>query len=340
LFGEEFFLMARVFKMIRERCDPYIMAIIGMVVLASILPCRGTSAMVMGHATNGAIALLFFLYGGRLSRESVMAGVTHWRLQLTVLLCTFVLFPILGLAVGWLARPLLPPGLILGLVFLCMLPSTVQSSIAFTSIARGNIPAAVCCASLSNLAGIVLTPLLVGVLLSAHGQGFSLDAVRSIMLQLFLPFIAGQILRRWIGAWLERNRRLLGFVDRGSILLVVYTAFSEGVTHGIWHQLDSFNLVMLLLVNVVLLGVVLGATTFLSRRLGFKKEDEIVIVFCGSKKSLASGIPMANILFAGSSVGLMVLPLMLFHQIQLMACAVIAQRYAARSRLPVSDAFV
>jgi sodium/bile acid cotransporter 7 len=129
-------------------------------------------------------------------------------------------------------------------------------------------------------------------------------------------------------------------VDRGSILLVVYTAFSEGVTHGIWHQLDSFNLVMLLLVNVVLLGVVLGATTFLSRRLGFKKEDEIVIVFCGSKKSLASGIPMANILFAGSSVGLMVLPLMLFHQIQLMACAVIAQRYAARSRLPVSDAFV
>jgi sodium/bile acid cotransporter 7 len=316
--------------MTRLRIDPYIVAIMIMVALASVLPCRGQSAAIMSNVTNGAIALLFFLYGGRLSREAVVAGLTHWRLQLIVFLSTFALFPLLGLMIGYLARPLLPPALTLGLIFLSMLPSTVQSSIAFTSIARGNVPAAVCCASLSNLVGIVLTPLLVGAVLSVHGQGFSLDAVRDIMVQLFLPFLAGQLLRRWIGGWLKQNHRILGFVDRGVILLVVYTAFSEGVTHGIWHQLDLANLVLLLVANMLLLAAVLGSTTLLSRRFGFNKEDEIAIVFCGSKKSLASGIPMANILFASSSVGLIVLPLMLFHQIQLMACAVIARRYAVR----------
>jgi sodium/bile acid cotransporter 7 len=314
----------------RLKIDPYIVAIVGMVALASVVPCRGQSGVLMGHATNCAIALLFFLYGARLSREAVMAGVTHWRLQLVVVFSTFILFPVLGVGIANLARPLLSPDLSLGLIFLSMLPSTVQSSIAFTSIARGNVPAAVCCASLSNLLGIVLTPLLVGAVLGLHGQGLSLDAIGDITLQLFLPFLAGQTLRRWIGDWLRRNSGILSYVDRGSILLVVYTAFSEGVEHGIWHRLNAGNLTLLLLVNMVLLAAVLGATTFLSRRLGFSRMDEIAIVFCGSKKSLASGIPMANILFAGTSAGLMVMPLMLFHQIQLMACAALARRYAAQ----------
>jgi len=314
----------------RLRIDPYILAICGMVLLATFLPCRGQSAVVMNGATKFAIALLFFLYGGRLSSEAVMAGLTNWRLQILVLFCTFVLFPLLGLAAGFLARPFLPPALSLGMIFLSMLPSTVQSSIAFTSIGRGNVPAAVCCASLSNLVGIIVTPLLVGTLLSVHGQGFSLDGVRDIVVQLFLPFFIGQLLRRWIVDWLQRYRRLLGLVDRGSILMVVYAAFSEGVVNGIWQQLDMLDLLILLAINMGLLAVVLGVTVLLSRRLGFSKEDEIAIVFCGSKKSLASGVPMANILFAGSSVGMIVLPLMLFHQIQLMVCAVIAQHYGSR----------
>lgn len=310
--------------------DPYIVAILGMVALASVLPCRGQGAAVMSEVTNVVIALLFFLYGARLSREAVLAGIGHWRLQLLVMFSTFVLFPVFGLAIGYAAQPLLPPELLLGVTFLSMLPSTVQSSIAFTSIARGNVPSAVCSASLSNLAGIVVTPLLVGILLSVHGHGFSLKAVGDVTEQLFLPFLAGQLLRRWIGGWMEENRRILGYVDRGSILLIVYTAFSESVEHGIWQQIDAGTLGLLLLVNLVLLAAVLGATALLSRRLGFNKEDEIAIVFCGSKKSLASGIPLANILFAGTPVGLVVLPLMLFHQIQLMACAVLARRYAAR----------
>ena len=309
--------------------DPYILAILGMAALAWVFPCRGQGAIVMGEVTNGAIAVLFFLYGARLSREAVLAGVTHWRLQLVVMFTTFVLFPVLGLAIGYAAHPLLPPQLALGLIFLGLLPSTVQSSIAFTSIARGNVPAAVCCASLSSLAGIVLTPLAAGILLSAQGHNFSLNAAGNIIEQLLLPFLAGQLLRPWIRGWMERSARILGYMDLGTILLIVYMAFSESVEHGIWREVDAATLGLLLLLNAVLLAAVLEATTLLSRRLGFNKADEIAIVFCGSKKSLASGIPMANILFAGTPVGLVVLPLMLFHQIQLMACAVLARRYAA-----------
>ncbi len=330
--------MARLPLMARLKIDPYILAILGMVVIASVLPARGDSAVWFSHLTDGAIALLFFLYGGRLSRQAVIAGITHWRLQLAVLFSTFVLFPVLGLGIGVLARPLLSPELSLGIVFLSVLPSTVQSSIAFTAIAHGNVSAAVCAASLSNLVGVLLTPLLVGVVMSAHGQGFSLDALTNIVLQLLAPFVAGQALRPLIGSWLERRRGLLSYFDRGTILLVVYTAFSEGVVHGLWQQLEVSNLVLLLLIDTLLLAIVLGLTTSLSRRLGFSKADEIAIVFCGSKKSLASGVPMANILFAGASVGMMVMPLMLFHQIQLMACAVLARRYAAQAEAADSAA--
>jgi sodium/bile acid cotransporter 7 len=259
-----------------------------------------------------------------------VAGVTHWRLQVAVVISTFVLFPLLGLALVHFTRSFLPPALSIGVIFLSVLPSTVQSSIAFTSIARGNVVAAICCASLSNLIGIVATPLLVEVLLSTRGQGFSFDALRDIVLQLFLPFLAGQLLRPWIADWLTRHRGILGYVDRGTILLVVYVAFSKGVVSGIWHQLNDISLLILMVVCLLLLGAVLALTTTLSRRLGFGKEDEIAIVFCGSKKSLASGLPMANILFSGGTVGLIVLPLMLFHQFQLMACAIIARRYAVR----------
>jgi solute carrier family 10 (sodium/bile acid cotransporter), member 7 len=310
--------------------DPYIVAIASAALLATLLPCRGQAASVMGGVTDGAIALLFFLYGGRLSRSAVLAGIAHWRLQLLVLFSSFALFPIFGLAIGYAARPLLPPELATGLIFLSLLPSTVQSSIAFTAIARGNVPAAMCSASISNLAGIALTPLLAGLVLSAQGHGFSLRAAGDIVEQLLLPFLAGQLLRPWMKGWLERNRRILGYVDRGSILLIVYTAFSESVEHGIWHQLDALTLGLVLILNAVLLAAVLSSTTLLSRRLGFNRYDEIAIVFCGSKKSLASGVAMANVLFAGTSVGLVVLPLMLFHQIQLMACAALARRYAAR----------
>jgi solute carrier family 10 (sodium/bile acid cotransporter), member 7 len=315
----------------RLSIDPYIAAIVGTVAVASVLPAHGVGAPIAAGATNVAIALLFFLYGARLSPQAALAGAKHWRLHLVIFLSTFVLFPALGLALRAAAPGLLTPTLWAGVILLCTLPSTVQSSIAFTSIAGGNVPAALCSASASNLLGILITPLVAGLLLSGGHGGFSARAVGDIAVQLFLPFLAGQLVRPLIGAWAQRNRGLLSLVDRGSILLVVYAAFSEGVTQGIWHQLGLGSLGILLAVDAVLLAAVLTITTLVSRQLGFSRADEIAIVFCGSKKSLASGLPMATVLFAGRSVGLVVLPLMLFHQIQLMVCAALARRYAAKA---------
>jgi len=209
-----------------------------------------------------------------------------------------------------------------------LLPSTVQSSIVFTSIARGNVPAALCAASLSNLVGMLLTPILVALILGLRG-GAGGQGLKDILEQLFLPFAAGQLLRPWLAGLLTRHRFVVGLVDRSSILLVVYSAFSESVVSGLWHQVGVVSLLVLLVVNVVLLAAVMGSTVLLSHMLGFSREDRIAIVFCGSKKSLASGVPMANILFPPASVGPIVLPLMLFHQIQLMACAALAKRYAS-----------
>lgn len=311
--------------------DNFTLTLIGVVLLASLLPASGQVAVGFGWLTNIAIALLFFLHGAKLSRESIIAGAGHWRLHLLVFGLTFVLFPLLGLALKPLLSPMIGADLYMGMLYLCALPATVQSAIAFTSLARGNIPAAICSAAASSLFGIFLTPLLVTLLLDVHGEGGStLDAIVKISVQLLLPFIAGQIARRWIGAWVARNKSWLKFVDQGSILLVVYGAFSEAVIEGIWHQIPLLDLGGLVVACCVLLGLVLLASTVLGKALGFNQQDRITILFCGSKKSLATGVPMAQVLFAGSTIGVLILPLMLFHQIQLMVCAVLAQRFANR----------
>ena len=314
----------------RLRIDVYILAILSMVVIAAIVPARGVGKEVLDLVVHAAIALLFFLYGARISRQAIWTGILHWRLQLLVFVTTFVLFPLLGFAIMALADGHLDGGLVTGLMFVALLPSTVQSSIAFTSIARGNVPAALCCASLSNLAGVVITPLLATLVLRAGAGGMSFDAVGDIALQILLPFVIGQLARPLVGEWLNRQKTLTMLVDRGSILLVVYSAFSAGVVAGIWDTVTPQNLALVILLDLVLLAVVLAVTTIASRLLHFSKEDEIAIVFCGSKKSMASGLPMANILFPASAVGLIVLPLMLFHQMQLMVCAALAKRYARR----------
>ncbi|HTO34015.1 MAG TPA: bile acid:sodium symporter family protein [Pararhizobium sp.] len=319
--------------------DTFTILLVLTVALASVLPISGEPAEWFGLATKIAIGLLFFLHGARLSRDVVVAGLLHWRLHLVILGSTFLLFPLLGLAAGLLPSSLLPPALYTGILFLCVLPSTVQSSIAFTSMAGGNVPAAICAASASNIFGMFLTPLLVGLLFAAGGHGgFSFDALEQILLQLLAPFLLGQILQPWIGDFIRARRRLLMPVDRGSILMVVYLAFSEAVTEGLWHTFSIRDLSVVIILDIVLLAIVLLATMFGSRLLGFSKEDEIAITFCGSKKSLASGVPMANVIFAGQSIGSIVLPLMLFHQIQLMVCAVIAQKYAERGRRRQAEA--
>ncbi|WP_327660699.1 MULTISPECIES: bile acid:sodium symporter family protein [unclassified Streptomyces] len=305
--------------------DPYILALIATVGLAALLPARGAAADVASGASTAAVAFLFFLYGARLSTREAMDGLRHWRLHVTVLACTFIVFPLLGLAARGLVPVLLPQNLFEGLLFLTLVPSTIQSSIAFTSIARGNVPAAICAGSFSSLAGIVLTPLLAAGLLGNSGGGFSADSLVKIVLQLLVPFLAGQLLRRWVGGFITRHKKILGYVDRGSILLVVYTAFSEGMVQGIWHQVSAVRLAGLLAVEAVLLAIMLAVTWYGAKALGFNRADRVAIQFAGSKKSLASGLPMASVLF-GAHASLAVLPLMLFHQMQLMVCAVIAKR--------------
>lgn len=314
----------------RLNLDPYLLMLLATVGLASVLPARGIWAGIAGGVADAAIALLFFLHGAKLSREAILDGARAWKLHLTVASLTFVIFPLLGLGIR--AIPGLEPSLATGVLFLTLLPSTVQSSIAFTAIAGGNVAAAVCSASFSNLAGIFITPVLTALLITGKAQGFSTDPIVSISLQLLLPFVAGHLLRPWIGGFVQRHKKVLGYTDRGSILLVVYTAFGAAVLDGLWQKVTLGELALIALLSLALLAAIMVIGNLLGRMLGFSHEDRVVILFCGSKKSLATGVPLAGVLFPAAQVGAIILPLMFFHQIQLMVCAVLARRLAAQGQ--------
>lgn len=305
------------------------LALFGTVLLASLFPAGGALAEVLSGGVVLAIGWLFFLYGVRLPTGEALAAVRSWRLQLSVLVMTYAVFPMLGLLTSQLTSGLLSPELARGFLFLGLLPSTVQSSIAFTSIARGNVAGALCAASLSNLLGVLLTPLLVAALLGG-AVGFSPDAIAKVAGQLALPFVAGQVSRRWLMGWLARRERLLSGTDRVAILFVVYVAFARGVNEGIWSLLAWPDLLLLGGVAAALLGAMLLTTALAGRWLAFPRADRIVLLMCGSKKSLASGLPMATVLLPTAHLGLLILPLMIYHQLQLVVCSVLAQRLGRR----------
>jgi solute carrier family 10 (sodium/bile acid cotransporter), member 7 len=321
----------------RFQSDGFVFALIGTVVAATFLPCQGASAGIFRALGSFAVALLFFLQGARLSRAALVAGAEHWRLHAALTSATFVLFPLLGLGL-WAAAPhALPQSLWSGVLFVCVLPSTVQSSIALTSIARGNVAAAVCSAAGSNLAGLFLTPILFGLLSGVHTSAISLAGIEQIALQLLVPFVAGQLSRPWIGQWAERNKSILSVTDRGSILLIVYGAFSASVVQGLWQRLPVATLAILALIDAVLLATALLIMISGSRVMRFDRADESAIVFCGSQKSVVTGIPIASALIAGPALGLFVLPIMLYHSMQLLVCAWLAKRYASYSDSPPGD---
>lgn len=215
-------------------------------------------------------------------------------------------------------------------MFLCCLPSTVQSSIALTSIARGNVAAGDLWRDPIKHVGIFITPILVGPLVQ-KGQIFSLHAMIGVATQLLLPFLVRQLLHHRIGGWALRHKRLLSFTDRGSVILVVYTAFSHAVVEGIWHRVSLADMIVIVVACFLLLVLVLLLTWGLGRNMHLTFESTIALMFCSPKKSLASGAPMANILFTPAHVGIVVLPLMLFHQIQLFTCTLLARKFARRS---------
>jgi sodium/bile acid cotransporter 7 len=312
-----------------RRLDAFLLAILLIVAVATAAPVRGGAAAALSFVSQLCIGLLFFLYGARLPARTALTGMRNWRLHLTVLAATFVLFPVLGYSLRVLEPAVLSPSLYVGILFLSVLPSTVQTSIAFTSMARGNVAAAICAASFSNVLGVIATPLLAGLLIGSRTAISGLAFLR-IAGQLLLPFLLGQVARRWIGGVLERHPRAVSRYDRGTVLLVVYSAFSAGAVAGVWHQVTPARLVVLLVVDAAFLALVLLITAGVSKQLGFPLEDRIVVVLCGSKKSIAAGIPMASVLFAHSEVSLIVLPAMLFHQLQLMVGATIARRWGRR----------
>ncbi|WP_168583264.1 bile acid:sodium symporter family protein [Gephyromycinifex aptenodytis] len=315
-----------------RRLDGFLLAILAAVLVATVLPATGAAVPALDWVVKGAIFVLFFMYGGRLEPREALAGLKHWRLHGVILAFTYVLFPLLGLALGLVAPYVMSDALYLGLLFVCLVPSTVQSSITFTSIARGNVAGAIVSASLSNLLGVFLTPLLVIVLMTSAGRvSIQASSVLDIVAQILLPFVLGQLSRPLTANWLAANKGWLKFVDRGVIVLVVYSAFSAGMREDIWHQVSLGGILVVTLMSAFLLAVLLWLTGVAGRRLGFNRPDQIAIQFCGTKKSLATGLPMAIVLFPNLPVGLVVLPLMIFHQMQLVVCAALAQRYGRQS---------
>ena len=317
----------------RLRPDGFLLAIVTSAVLSSFFPARGLGMTLLHGASTVAIFLLFFLYGARIAPREALRGLAHWRLHLTILSFTFLLFPLIGLALRPLSGTWLSPQLYSGLLYLCLVPSTVQSSIAFTSIARGNVPAAIVSASASNLLGVFVTPALVVLVMAGANGRVGLGQIGDIVVQLLLPFVLGQVSQRWTAGFVKAHNAPLKLVDRGVVVLVVYTAFSQGMSEHMWSQVNGPQLAVLVAVCLALLALMLVVTWYVPKRMGFSREDNIAIQFCGTKKSLATGLPMAQVLFAGTGVGLLVLPLMIFHQAQLMACSVLAQRYARAEEL-------
>jgi sodium/bile acid cotransporter 7 len=307
---------------------------IAAVVLAALFPGFGRSGGPM-HAdvvANVGIFLVFFLHGLGLSPERMRAGVTRWRLHLLVQGFTFGVFPLLWWVLNALVGRWIPADLSLGFLYLCAVPSTISSSVAMTGIARGNVAGAIFNASLSSMLGVVLTPLLVGLLARTTGQALSwTDAILKLAGLLVLPLVLGQVLRPLIGRAFARYQRYTQGFDRLVILVLVYASFCDSVEAGLFTQYGGGLLAVTLGGAALILAVVLVLSTFAARRARFDTEDEIAAVFCGSKKTLASGVPMARLLFgAHPGLGLIVLPLMFYHQLQLIVCSVLAERYAAR----------
>lgn len=309
--------------------DPFLLVLILTLVLATLLPAQGMFATVVSWLANLTVMLLFFFHGAKLARSAVIAGLTHWRMHLLIIGCTFLMFPLLGFGLSRLLPNFLSPALWTGVLFLVALPSTVQSSIAFVSIAKGNVPGAIAAASVSQVLGVLLTPIIMGILSGAQGSDASMAGMGKVAALILLPFALGQALRPWIGDWVSKYKATIAITDRATIVIAVYSAFSAAVLDGIWDLLPLADFVRLLVICLVILAIVLLFTRTVARLGKFSREDEIVIVFCGTKKSLVQGVPMARVLFSGPEVGLTLIPLMIFHQVQLMVCAWIAKKYAA-----------
>lgn len=311
--------------------DGFVLSLQAALLCAAFFPATPTLLPWVEGCAKAAIAVLFFIYGVRIAPRDALIGLAHWRMHLMILSFTFVVFPLLGLAMRGLPDVMLQSELYPGVLFMCLVPSTVQASIAFTARSGGNVPAAIASASASNLIGVFLTPALALTLMTTSGKTpVHSTAALGLCLQLLVPFLLGQCARPWMSGWVAEHANSLKIVGRESIVLVVYASFSAGTREGMWHQVSVFGVFQVIAMSITLVGFMLWLTAFAARRFGFVEADVRAIQFCGTKKALATGLPIAAVLFAGHPIGLLLLPLMIFHQVQLMMCTWWADHYAYR----------
>ncbi len=315
--------------------DGFILALVSMILLAYLFPHIGSKAspVPLSDIANYGVSLIFFFYGLRLSPQKLFEGIANWRLHLVVHSATFLVFPLLVIVARLLIGPTVPELIWLGIFFLACLPSTVSSSVVMVSIARGNIPAAIFNASISTLIGVFITPLWMGIFMNSSTQSLDLTPiVIKLTLQVLLPVILGILLHSKLGAFAERHRKQLRYFDQSIILLIVFTAFCESFAQRMFQGYSLLFLLLLGFAMLVLFNVVYGMVYLTSKLLKFNREDKITAMFCGSKKSLVHGTVMSKVLFAHSPyIGIILLPIMMYHALQLIMVSIIAQRMARRS---------
>lgn len=309
--------------------DPFIVALMAMLVIGLLVPIPAMVRAALDIGADVAIVVLFFLYGARLATREVVSGLQNVRLQGATLATTFVVFPLLGLGLATLAAPLLGDTLADGVLYLSLLPSTVQSCVALTAVARGNVAGTLTAATVSNLLGMVITPLLVLAIMRTEGSAGS-GGIRSVLLLLLLPFVLGQLAQPFIGNYVRSKKRITTLWDRGTILIVVLVAVTTATADGVWGSVSVGTLIAVIVVCAVMLGLALAVTWWGGGGIGLQTEDRISLLMAGSQKSLATGLPMLAALFPAAIAGPIAVPVIVFHQIQLIVSSAIAGRLARR----------
>ncbi|WP_055734986.1 bile acid:sodium symporter family protein [Agarivorans gilvus] len=294
---------------------------------------RSDGPLQLDTVCSFGVAVVFFLHGLGLSPSALKSGLSNWRLHLYIQSATFIAYPLLWLIFGDVLLRFMPAALAFGFCYLLVLPSTISSSVAMTSVGKGNVPGAIFNASLSSIIGVFITPFLVQLFMGLEGVELNLlDSVLSISKLLLLPMVVGQVLRPYLLAWVERNKQVVNKVDKLVIILIVYNAFCDSIINGIWSRFSSSLLLSSLLLCLVVLFFMVHLIQWGARKVSFSRPDEIAAVFCGSKKTLAAGVPMAKVIFAADpALGMILLPIMLYHPIQIFYCALLANRYAAEA---------
>lgn len=304
--------------------------------LAWIVPEAGaTGGWLRSEVTTRiGVALIFLFQGLVLPTAALRQGASRWQLHLLIQGFTFVLFPLLGIALDLVIGSRLPPDLRLGFLFLCVLPSTVSTSVVLTGLAGGNTVGAIFNAALSNVIGVVITPLWVAWLMKAGGQGRELGGVvKEIVLLLLLPLVVGQLFRWKLSGWADRNKKRLGNASSGLILFLVFAAFCNSVQARFWTGLGSGLLLGTALGVVLIFALAMVLVEGLSRATGLDRGDRIAASFCAPQKTIASGIPLAKAIFgAHPGLGLILLPILLYHPLQLIVCGVLADRWGRKKQ--------